>query len=271
MQLGISSWTYTWAIGVPGQMPPEPMTAAGLLDRAGRLGVRRVQIADNLPLDALSPAELDSLERQSRRIGVEIEVGTRGIALDHLRRYLDLARRFGSPILRVVVDKRPHHPEPDEVVDTLRPFVPELEAAGVTLAIENHDRFRAATIADVIRRIGSPRVGVCLDTVNSFGALEGPDVVVRALGPYTVNLHVKEFVVTRASHMMGFAIEGRPAGQGMLNVPWLLDELRAMDRDPTGAIIEQWTPPEATLAATIEKEHRWATDSVEYLRRLIPQ
>jgi 3-oxoisoapionate decarboxylase len=271
MQLGISSWTYTWAIGVPGQLPPEPLGARGLLDRAARLGVRRVQIADNLPLDALPAAELEGLERQARKTGIQVEVGTRGIAPAHLRSYLALAQRFGSPILRIVVDKGAHHPEPQEIVETLRPLMPEFDRAGVTLAIENHDRFRAATLADIVRRIDSPRVGICLDTVNSFGALEGPDVVVRELGPLTVNLHVKEFVVTRASHMMGFAIEGRPAGQGMLNVPWLLAELAAMGRDPTGAIIELWTPPEPTLAASIEKEHRWAVQSVEYLRRLIPQ
>lgn len=112
------------------------------------------------------------------------------------------------------------------------------------------------------------KLGICLDTVNSFGALEGPDVVVRTLGPWTVNLHIKDFGVTRASHQMGFAIEGRPAGQGQLDVPWLLNTLRSLDRD-VNAILELWTPPDPTLSETIAREGAWAAESVAYLRGLI--
>jgi sugar phosphate isomerase/epimerase len=139
----------------------------------------------------------------------------------------------------------------------------------VVLAIENHDRFKARELADILRRIDSDQVGVCLDTVNSFGALEGPEVVVETLGPWTVNLHIKDFDIFRASHLMGFTIEGRPAGQGQLDVPWLLDELKAMGRDHN-AILELWTPPEATSQETVAKEATWARESIDYLRGIIP-
>jgi sugar phosphate isomerase/epimerase len=68
---------------------------------------------------------------------------------------------------------------------------------------------------------------------------------------------------------MGFLIEGRQVGQGRLDVPWLLNKLRTAQVDPN-AILEQWTPPEETLTQTIEKEDRWATNSVRYLRQFIP-
>jgi sugar phosphate isomerase/epimerase len=147
--------------------------------------------------------------------------------------------------------------------------IPKFERAGVTLAIENHDRFKAGELAAIIDRIGSDNAGICLDTVNSFGALEGPEVVLDALGTKVVNLHVKDFEIFRANHNMGFVIEGRLAGQGMLNLPWLLGELRVLRRDPN-AILELWTPPEATLAQTISKEAAWAEESIAYLRKLIP-
>ena len=118
MRLGISSYTYTWAIGVPGHPPARPMGAIELLDKAAQLGVRVVQIADNLPLDRLPPGELDALERRAATLGIGIEVGTRGIAPDHLRAYLRLAERFHSPILRVVVDTATHQPGEDEVIET---------------------------------------------------------------------------------------------------------------------------------------------------------
>jgi sugar phosphate isomerase/epimerase len=268
MRLGLSSYTYTWAVGVPGQMPAQPLTAFGLLDKAAALGVGVVQIADNLPLDRLSVAEIEALAAAAGRMGARIEVGTRGIQLTHLQAYLRLAARLASPILRVVIDTPEHHPAPDEVVALLGPAMPEFERAGITLAIENHDRFPAAVLSDIVRRLGSPRAGVCLDTVNSFGALEGPEHVVRTLAPFTVNLHVKDFTIARANHNMGFAVSGCPAGQGRLDVPWVLRELAARGRDPN-AILELWTPPEPAIEATIAKEDAWARDSVAYLRGYI--
>ena len=272
MQLGLSTYTYAWAIGVPGHPPAAPLTATDLLERAASFNLRWVQFADNLPLHLLSPADLDAFEDCARRLDIRIEVGARGIAPDHLRAYLALARRFASPILRVVVDTAGHHPSPDEGIDLLTPHRAAFESAGVTLAIENHDRFPSPVLAEMVHRLnagGAPWVGVCLDTVNSFGALEGPPVVLQHLGPLTVNLHVKEFTITRASHQMGFTVEGRPAGQGRLDLPWLLDQLRQYGRDPN-AILEQWTPPEPALADTIVKESAWAEQSLAYLRALIP-
>jgi sugar phosphate isomerase/epimerase len=179
-----------------------------------------------------------------------------------------LAIELNSPILRVVTDTVGHQPSAEEIVATVRGLVPTLEDGDVTLAIENHDRFDCETLIDILQRIDSEHVGICLDTVNSFGALEGPARVVEALGPWTVNLHVKDFTVIRASHQMGFVIEGRPAGQGRLDVPWLLSRLRSTDRD-VNAIVELWTPPEPTLADTLTKETTWAAESVTYLRDLI--
>jgi sugar phosphate isomerase/epimerase len=268
MRLGLSSYTYTWAVGVPGHQPARPLTAFGLLDKAAELGVGVVQIADNLPLDRLPAPELDALAREAEARGQRIEAGTRGIQRVRLDAYLRLAARLRSPILRVVIDTPEHRPTPDEAAALLRPALPEFERAGVILAIENHDRFPAAVLADLVRRLDSPNAGVCLDTVNSFGALEGPEHVARTLAPHTVNLHVKDFTIARANHQMGFVISGCPAGQGRLDLPWVLRELAARGRDPN-AILELWTPPEPALEATIAKEDAWARASVAYLRGFI--
>jgi len=178
--------------------------------------------------------------------------------------------RFSSPLIRVVVDTADHHPEADEVVALAKEVIGDFERAGVCLAIENHDRFPVRVLADICERIGSDQVGICLDTVNSFGSLEGPEVVVDVLGPRVVNLHVKEFHVRRVDHSMGFVIEGRPAGKGMLNMPWLLEELGLHGRD-YNAIVELWPAPEKTMAETVEKEAEWVVQSVGYLRTLISE
>ena len=76
-------------------------------------------------------------------------------------------------------------------------------------------------------------------------------------------------MVRRFPYNLGFTIEGRPVGQGVLDVPWLLARMRAFGRD-VNAILEQWTPPEETVEATIAKEAAWAAESVAYLRQFIP-
>lgn len=270
MKLGLSSFTYTWAVGVPGRIPDQPMTALDLLERASSLGVLVVQVADNLPLDRISPGELDRFQGYAEENAIQVEVGTRGTAPEHLRRYLDLAQRFRSPILRVVIDTATDHPSTGEIVERLSPLRAEFERAGVLLAIENHDRLRAQALAELVRCLGAEWVGICLDTVNSFGALEGPQVVVDVLGPLVANLHIKDFTIFRASHNLGFTVEGRPAGQGKLDVPWLLQALSGSKRE-FNAILELWTPPEESPAETIKKEARWAEESVAYLRSFITE
>jgi hypothetical protein len=121
MRLGIGSYAFAWSIGVPGREPPRPMTALDLVDAAADLGVRVVQICDNLPLHILAEPELDRLAGRAAEHGIQVEVGTRGIGREHLRRYLRLAVRLRSPILRVVVDAADHRPALDEIVAMLHP------------------------------------------------------------------------------------------------------------------------------------------------------
>ena len=268
-QLGLGSFGVAWAIGVPGYEPPaQPMDGLGFIRFADELGLRLVQIGDNLPLHSMSEAERSVLRDEARACGVAVEVGTRGIQTEHLREYMAIARYFGSPILRVVLDTKDHRPSPEEIVQLVRTVLPELQAANLTLAIENHDRFKVSVLADILNTLDSPNVGICLDTVNSFGSLEGSEVVVNTLGPYVVNLHAKEFVVQRARHMMGFEITGRPTGQGMMNVPWLLDKLYGFGRS-FNAIIETWLPMQVTIEETLLVEARWVRASVAYLRQYI--
>lgn len=272
MQLGIGTYAYAWAIGVPGYLPERPMTAVDFVRRAAELGASLVQIADNLPLVDLPESDLVAAEAEVKRLNMAVEIGARGIQAANLHAHLALAQRFGSPILRAVIDAAGFEPEPAEVIDRLRDVLPAFAAAGVVLAIENHDRFKARTLADIIDAVrdgdADAPIGICLDTVNSFGSLEGPEAVVGTLGPYVVNLHVKDFWIRRHDHNMGFTLTGTPAGQGQLDLPWLLAQLRGYGRD-FNAILELWPPPEATVAATVAKEDAWAVESMAYLKRAI--
>jgi sugar phosphate isomerase/epimerase len=262
VQLGISSYTFNWWAGVPGYAPPDPLTPMRLLEEAQIRRIKVVQIADNLPLDRLSAEELDSLARTAARFGISLETGTRGIAEDILERYLAISQRLGSRMLRTMVDG----PESD-AVGRLRDSIREYERAGVVLGIENHDRLHAAELRRIVDRVGSPALGICLDTANSLGCGEGLATVLAELLSLTVNVHIKDFEVRRLPHGKGFRVTGTPAGRGLLNVPDLLGRLRAAGRD-VNCILELWSEPEATVEESIAKENRWADESLRYLRSL---
>ncbi len=265
MILGLSSYTYGWAIGVPGHRPASPMTELDLLACARQHGLRLLQICDNLPLNRLPPERAARFATLAREAGIQLEVGSRGLTLEHVAEMAALARRMEARLIRFVVDAPGFQPAPGEVVKTLRATLPLLE--GLQLGLENHDRFTASTLKAMLEDVASDRIGICLDTANSLGAGEGLASVVAELAPFTVNLHLKDFQIERWPHLMGFTIEGRPAGAGMLNVPWLLEQLAPFRRCAT-AVLELWTPPEADLDRTVAKESSWVGQSLAYLRPL---
>jgi len=269
IRLGLGTFGVAWSIGVPNYpQPTNPLDAIRFMQLAHELGLSVVQIGDNLPLHTFSAAQRAELKTHADALGLTVEVGTRGIQPPHLEMYIHIAAEFRSPILRVVVDSPGHHPEPAEVADAVRGVLPLLASQGTVLAIENHDRYSARVLADLVQALATPFVGICLDTVNSFGSLEGPEVVVGTLAPFVVNLHVKEFVIRRVDHNMGFVITGAPAGQGMLDVPWLIAQIKT-HRPNFSAIVETWLPPQANMDATAALEQAWVRQSVQYLRQFI--
>lgn len=268
MLLGLSSYTYTWSIGVPGSLPENPMSVYGLLERAEAKGIDLVQIADNLPLENLSEDELDLIHDYSEAKNISLEIGGKGLSPEHTMKCLDIAERINSPLLRMVIDNQDFEPSIPEIKIIIRDLLPEFRKKRIKLAIENHDRLKAREFEDIIQSIGSEWVGICLDSVNSMGAGEGFETVAEILIPYTINLHIKDFTIFRVRHKMGFVIEGRPAGKGMLNIPDLISRTSQTGLCQS-AILELWTPPEQAIEATIKKEGKWADESIEYLKSVI--
>lgn len=266
MLLTLSSFTYGWAVGVPGHEPVQPLDEHGLIDRCHAHGVRVLQIGDNLPWHLFPDARLDRLADRAAAEGIQLELGARRLDPAHLARCVARARRLRARLLRFVIDGDGHHPDFAEVRALLRDAVPGLE--GVVLGLENHDRWPARLLRALVESAGSDRVGICLDTANSLGAGEGLATVLAELGPLAVNLHVKDLAIERLPHQMGFTVTGRPAGSGMLDLPSLLATIAAHGRCTT-VTLELWTPPGPTLADTLAREEEWAGRSVHFLQPLL--
>jgi sugar phosphate isomerase/epimerase len=249
-----------WAIGFPGACPDTPLTARGLIAKARQLGVGVVQFGPNLKFGREDC-------RLAHEQGLQVEIGT--VSLD-LEEQIAQARAAGASLLRTVLEEEGPLTLPlDAMEKRLRSLVPLLEEHQIRLALEN-SIIPARDLCALLKRIGHPALGVTLDTANSLAISEGWRQVLAELAPFTFCLHVKDYDVRREWHRMGFRVEGRPAGQGQLDIPYLLEILRQAGAS-CNAILELWTPQQATLAETIALEDRWARESILYLRTLIKE
>jgi sugar phosphate isomerase/epimerase len=97
------------------------------------------------------------------------------------------------------------------------------------LAVENHKDWLAEQLAAILKRLGSERVGVCLDTGNNVALLEDPTDVVRTLAPLAFTTHLKDMAVRE--YGAGFLLAEVPLGQGFLDLPRIVGVLRAARPD----------------------------------------
>ena len=264
MLLGLGSYACTWQIGVPGHPVEQPMDAFGLIDLAVDLGLHLVQIDDNLPLEQLPASRLAKLVEHAQQRLVAVEVGTRGCDPQRLCDFIPIALALGSPFVRVVLDRGGDQPTVDQAIARLRSVGDAYRSAGLLLAVENHDRLGVADLRRLMQESGD-HLRICLDTVNSLGCAEGPHEVVEGLRPWVVNLHIKDFRIRRADHQMGFSVEGTPAGEGQLDLPWTIQRL---EETCATATLELWTPPDPRgVTATIATERDWIRRSLHHLHR----
>jgi len=267
MVLGISSFTYGWAIGTHSEQPSAPMSESNLIAKTTEFRLNCLQIGDNLPIHSFTKARLDSLKKTARHNSIRLEIGARILTKENLSSYINLAGKLHAPLLRFIIDGSDYEPSICTVIEIIKDALPKLKKSNITLGIENHDRFKARELAFIMEEVGSDQVGICLDCVNSMGTGEGLEYVADILVPYTVNLHIKDFKVERLPHKMGFTITGAIAGQGITNVPLLMEKLSKYNRCQS-AVLEQWVPFETDEENTIRKEKQWAEASMKYLTSL---
>jgi sugar phosphate isomerase/epimerase len=97
------------------------------------------------------------------------------------------------------------------------------------LAIENHKDWRIDQMLDMLKRLGSEYIGVCVDTGNSFALLEDPMAVIEAYAPVSFSAHLKDMAV--AEYEDGFLLADVPLGEGVLDLSKMVEILRKANPD----------------------------------------
>ncbi len=260
--IGVSTYALFW------QWQPtadEPLSLAQMIDKTAGWDVGLFQVCDYPEIEGWSSDQLDALRRHADERGVRLELGTRGVAPQHLRHYLAIAQRLGVSLVRSMVNSADHRPDVDEAVGLLRQVVGDYAAAGVSLALETYEQVPVDRVVEIVTRVGSPALGICLDPGNCVAALELPADTVRRTAPYVKNLHVKDFCFSRRDGWVGFTFAGCPLGEGLLDYDSMVEVVRPAERG-INQIIEHWLPWQGDSATTIDLEDRWTEHNLSYLR-----
>lgn len=260
--IGLGTYAFFWQHS---DRVPEPLSLIGAFEATRAMDVDLFQICDYAPLDHMSAAEVADAASAARDLGLTIELGTKGIAPGHLRRYLDLAEAFDAHLLRSMVYGPDSRPSPDEATGWLGGVLAEFEAAGVTLALETYEQVATEDLVGLVERLDHPNLGICLDPANVVARLEHPRDCVAATADHVENVHVKDFAFARQDGWVGFTYGGARMGEGLHDYPHLLETVKPRDRG-INEIVEHWLSWQGEAETTIRIEREWTRATVDYLR-----
>lgn len=260
--IGLGSYAFLWQHS---QRATRPLTLDEELAQTAAAGCARYQICDDprLPHDEQG---LRALRAEADRHGVELELGTRGVATEHLERFVAAARILGARVLRSMLTSGDDRPTIAQAELRIRPLLPQLEDAGVDLALETYEQVATVDLVSLVEAIGHDRVGICLDPANVVARLEHPLDTIRRTAPYVKSLHVKDFAFTRSDGWVGFHFTGARMGEGMLDLDALL---AAVDTTRVAAIVEHWLPWQGDAATTEREERAWTGATLDHLRKAL--
>jgi 3-oxoisoapionate decarboxylase len=198
-------------------------------------GASAVQIS----LGAKTEADAMTIRRAADKTGMHIE----GIisppaddkaGLDRFATEVATAKACGVTVVRTVMlggrryetfSKAEEYPEfVKRAAEMLKRAEPVAKKHGVKLAVENHKDFRTDELIDLLKRIASEFVGVCVDTGNSIALLEDAQSTVETLAPFVLTVHLKDMGVEEAPD--GFRLSEVPLGEGVLDLKAIVGALR---------------------------------------------
>ena len=251
-RLGVCTYSYGihWKAAHDGYPNVPFKDTLDFIDYCHGLGAGGVQIAvDSKELDY--PAKIRArAEAHHMHFEGQVNLPKDSADLDRFEAGLRAGQEAGAEVFRAALDGRRY-----ETFDSLEEFSqfsakswqsltlaePVLKKHGLRLAIENHKDCRVSELLDILKRLSSEWVGVCVDTGNSLALLEDPMAVVEQLAPFAVSTHLKDMAVQEYEE--GFLLSEVPLGEGFLDLkrmvsilhqsnPKLHFNLEMITRDP---------------------------------------
>lgn len=101
---------------------------------------------------------------------------------------------------------------------------PLLKKHRLRVAVENHKDWLIPELLEIIGRLNSEWLGICIDTGNSIALLEDAMEVAEAFAPFVASTHIKDMGVQECAD--GFLLSEVPLGDGSLPLQRIIETLR---------------------------------------------
>jgi len=218
----------------------------GVLELAAELGLDGV-LFELSPFTSFRDEDLDLIRRTAEARGLYLEMGMGSIFSWHpmaekgkqllaeagydvavsdaklVIHHLEIARKLGSPILRLVGGNLFTRDEghdmgalADQAVAVLREACRAAEDMGLRIAMENHADFTVRELASILARVASPALGFTVDCANLAFDLDEPLRLARIMAPYALTTHFKNYRIIRTPN--GLALENCSLGEGEIDI-----------------------------------------------------
>jgi sugar phosphate isomerase/epimerase len=202
------------------------------LERCHDLGAAGVQV--QLPND---PADLRKIRARAEELGMFIE-GMAPMPKSNdtaaFEEALKSAKQAGAIAVRTGTSGGRRYEKWNSLNDW-KAFVEESTAATkkigaiadrmkIPVGMENHKDWTIAEEVDLMKKYGSEYFGTLLDFGNNIALLDSPESILE-LAPYAKMCHAKDMAVEE--YPKGFLLSEVPLGEGILDLPRIVDAVRA--------------------------------------------
>lgn len=254
-------------------------SAARVIEAAREYGYEGVEwrLLDGEVIDPIRDAEwLAEAVARCRAAGIEVpaldsscrfnllDAVERDAQIEGLRRWIALAQRVAVPVIRVFGGADPAgsplEDGTERVAEALALVATDAEVAGVTVALETHDGFSAASrVALVLDRAPYVSLGALWDSHHPARMGESPAQVLDLLGTRIAHVHVKD--ARRIGEGDNWQLVG--LGDGELPLRAMLDALAARGYDGWVSLEweKKWHPELAEPEVALPAAARWLREA----------
>jgi len=216
------------------------------MDREERRGVLALAKKYGISICSLAGSIGGKLSSENEEI--------RDTELAEMKKEIDLAAELGAGVIRVGTGV-PYNPDPclvydKSILERVLPYQKEAasyaEKKGVRMGVENHGlNFSAYTdkLADFCSRVGSRSFGVIYEPGNLFGNSKDYRKGFHDQKDYIVHVHLKDGYPFRFPGSIEASLYCTVYGQGKLDIPWVIKNLKDIDYKGFVSIeYEAWHP-----------------------------